>query len=146
MDHDWLFRSIPSLAIAVNRKAGILMNCFGVIDGTVRAICRPKLNQEVVFNGHKRVHSLKFQSVTLPNGIIAEMIGPSEGKQHDAGILYETSLPHETQNHAILKNFCMYGDQAYPLRPWLVCPYNIYICLFTISIHVSFYNRITFTI
>ena len=33
-------------------------------------------NQRVVYNGHKRVHSLKFQSVVLPNGLIGNLAGP----------------------------------------------------------------------
>ena len=32
--------------------------------------------QRIVYNGHKRVHGLKFQSVALPNGLIANMYGP----------------------------------------------------------------------
>ena len=51
----------------------VLASC---IDGTVRPICRPKQHQRVVYNGHKRVHSLKFQCVALPNGIIAHIFGP----------------------------------------------------------------------
>ena len=43
--------------------------CFGFIDGTVRPISRPGQHQRIVYNGHKRVHSLKFQSVALPNGL-----------------------------------------------------------------------------
>ena len=35
-----------------------------------------KKNQRIVYNGHKRVHSLKFQTVALPNGMIANMFGP----------------------------------------------------------------------
>ena len=50
--------------------------CFGFIDGTVRAISRPGKDQRLVYNGHKRVHALKFQSVSLPNGIIASLFGP----------------------------------------------------------------------
>ena len=50
--------------------------CFGFIDGTVRPICRPKQNQRIVYNGHKRVHGLKCQSVVLPSGMIANMYGP----------------------------------------------------------------------
>ena len=53
-----------------------LTNCFGFINGTVRPICRPTQYQKIVFNGHKRVHSLKFQSVTLPNGLIVNLFGP----------------------------------------------------------------------
>ena len=61
---------------AIANKGAALQNCFGFIDGTVRPICRPSQNQRTVFNGHKRVHSLKFQSLTLPNGLIANLFGP----------------------------------------------------------------------
>ena len=61
---------------AVSRKGAALDNCFGFIDGTVRPICRPGENQRIVYNGHKRVHALKFQSVVVPNGMIALMQGP----------------------------------------------------------------------
>ena len=57
-------------------KGAALHNCFGFIDGTVRPISRPMSNQRVVYNGHKRVHALKFQAVTLPNGLIANIYGP----------------------------------------------------------------------
>ena len=33
----------------------------------------------VVYIGHKRVHALKFQSLALPNGIIANTYGPVGG-------------------------------------------------------------------
>ena len=61
---------------AISNKGAALGNCFGFIDGTVRPICRPSQYQRIVFNGHKRVHSLKFQSVSLPNGLIANLYGP----------------------------------------------------------------------
>lgn len=50
-----------------------MQNCFGFFGGTVRAIARPDNNQRVVYNGHKRVHALKFQSLALPNGIIGHL-------------------------------------------------------------------------
>ena len=68
-------------ADAIHTKGTALNNCFGFVDGTVRAISRPIENQEIVYNGHKRIHALKFQSVTLPNGLIANMYGPV-GKSH----------------------------------------------------------------
>lgn len=63
-------------ADAVAGKGAALSNCFGFVDGTVRPICRPGENQKCVYNGHKRVHALKFQSVTLPNGLVAHLYGP----------------------------------------------------------------------
>lgn len=61
---------------AVSQKGAPLDNCFGFVDGTVRPISRPQNNQRVVYNGHKRVHAIKFQSVVTPNGMIAHMFGP----------------------------------------------------------------------
>ena len=67
---------LQEYAAAVHRKGAALENCFGFVDGTVKQICRPGQMQRTVYNGHKRVHALKFQSVTLPNGLIANMFGP----------------------------------------------------------------------
>ena len=64
-------------------------NCYGFVDGTVWPISRRDKNQCIVYNGHKRVHALKFQSVTVPNGLIANLSGPVEGLRHDAGMLDE---------------------------------------------------------
>lgn len=59
-------------ADAVKDKGAVLTNCFGFIDGT----CRPEDHQKLVYNGHKRVHALKFQSLTIPSGLIAHLFGP----------------------------------------------------------------------
>ena len=61
---------------AISASGALLKNCFGFVERTVRPICRPGRNQRVVYNGHKRVHSLKFQSVFLPNGIMGNIYGP----------------------------------------------------------------------
>ena len=68
--------NLQRYAVSIAGKGAPLKNCFGFVDGTVRPVCRPKRNQKTVFNGHKRVHSLKFQSVVLPNGMIANLYGP----------------------------------------------------------------------
>ena len=62
-------------ANAVHEKGAALQNCFGFIDGTVRPIAKPGVNQRILYNGHKSVHSLKFQSVVIPNGMIAHLYG-----------------------------------------------------------------------
>ena len=63
-------------ANAISNKGAALDHCIGFIDGTVRPICRPGEKQRIVYNGHKRVHAIKFQSVTLPSGMIANLYGP----------------------------------------------------------------------
>ena len=47
---------LEQYAEAVAEKGAALDNCWGFIDGTVR----PQNNQRVVYNGHKRVHAIKF--------------------------------------------------------------------------------------
>ena len=63
-------------AAAITSRGSPLYNCFGFIDGTVRPIARRGENQRILYNGHKRVHAIKFQSVVLPNGLIGNMYGP----------------------------------------------------------------------
>ena len=67
---------LESYARAIASKESPLPNCVGLLDGTVRPICRPEQNQRTVCNGHKRVHGMKYQSVVLPNGMRANMYGP----------------------------------------------------------------------
>ena len=45
-----------------------------------------------MYNGHKRVHSIKFQSVVLPTGLIGNLARPFEGKRHDSMMLQEAGL------------------------------------------------------
>ena len=74
---DWLngthilnAEALQMYADAVFSRGLPLQNCFGFVDGTVRPFARPGEHQRQVLNGHKRVHSLKFQSLALPNGLI----------------------------------------------------------------------------
>ena len=93
LDQSWL--SCPNLQIfanAVHDKGAALDNCWGFIDGTVGPICRPQRNQRLVYNGHKRVHAIKFQSVVAPNGLIANLYGPVEGRRHDSALLATSGL------------------------------------------------------
>ena len=49
----WLKQDkLTECAQAVHNNSHALENCWGFIDGTVRPICRPGENQNVVYNGH----------------------------------------------------------------------------------------------
>jgi nuclease HARBI1 len=74
------------------RKKAPLEHCFDFVDDSVRPICRPSRNLKQSKNGHKRVHSLKFQSVSAPDGIIDELTGPWEDRRHDFGMFRESGL------------------------------------------------------
>ena len=68
--------ALETYARLVHDKGAALQNCFGFVDGTVRPIARPDQHQRVMYNGHKRVHAIKFQSLVLLNGMIANLYGP----------------------------------------------------------------------
>ena len=77
LNQNWL--SAPKLqefADVIHMKGAALPNCWWFIDGTVRPICRPGENQRILYNGHKKVHAITFQSVVAANGLIANMYGP----------------------------------------------------------------------
>ena len=65
----------------MHAKGAALDNSRGFVDGTVRPVCRPTNNQRALFNGRKRIHAIKFQSVVAPNGFIANLYGPVEGEK-----------------------------------------------------------------
>ena len=66
---------LQEYADVIHLRGAPLEKCFGFIDGTVRPIARPDQHQRIVYNGHKLVHSLKFQCVALPNRLIGNMFG-----------------------------------------------------------------------
>ena len=124
----WLSQAqLAQFSEAIYRKGAALDNCWGFIDGTVRPVCRPGENQRVLYNGHKRVHAIKFQSVVAPNGLIANLFGPVEGRRHDSGMLAMSGLLPMLENHCVSPTgqpLCVYGDPAYPLRVHLQGPFK----------------------
>ncbi|XP_074634976.1 uncharacterized protein LOC141893464 [Acropora palmata] len=120
--------ALQQYAETISRKGSPLNNCFGFIHGTVRPISRPGNGQRIVYNGHKQVHGLKFQSmIALPNGLIGNIFGPVEGRKHNAGMLADSGLLKDMRNFAFSlagQPVCVYGDPAYPLRIHLQAPYR----------------------
>ena len=82
---------------------------------------------EILYNGHKKVHAIKFQSVVAPNGLVANLYGPVEGKRHDSGMLAMSGLLDALQRYSVSpygNTLCIYGDPAYPLRPCFQAPFR----------------------
>lgn len=128
MNQPWLSpANLEIFCQSIHRKGAALDHCWGFVDGTVRPVCRPNEMQRVLYNGHKKVHSIKFQSVACPNGLIANLYGPVEGRRHDSGMLADSQLLPELQLRAVDtmgRPLCIYGDPAYPLRVQLQAPFQ----------------------
>ena len=119
--------NLQKYATDIHSKSAPLPNCWGFIDGTVRAISRPSRNQRVLYNGHKRVHAITFQSVATPDGMVAFLHGPFEGRRHDSRMLRESGLLQLLEEHSFATNgdiMCIYGDPVYPLCPHLQAPFR----------------------
>lgn len=128
LNQEWLSTdNLIKFCDAVHQTSGAIENCFGFVDGTVRPVCRPGKNQRVLYNGHKKVHAIKFQSLAVPNGLVANLYGPVEGKKHDSAMLAESGLYNKLQDLQVPPNrgpLCIYGDSAYPYRPQLLGPFK----------------------
>ena len=120
-------QNLTKYASAIYVKGAPLTNCWGFIDGTVRPISRPGNNQRVLYNGHKGVHVIQFQSVATPHGLVSMLAGPYEGKHHDSGMLRESGRLPLLEQYSVSpvgEIMCIYGDPAYPLRPQLQVPFK----------------------
>ena len=127
-NQQWLApQQLEIFADKIHSKEAPLDNCWGFVDGTVRPACRPGHNQRIIYNGHKRIHALKFQSVVAPNGLIANLFGPVEGCRHDSAMLAMSQIYPHMQQFSRDQNgqpMCIYGDPAYPHRPQLQGPFK----------------------
>ena len=67
-----------------------------------------------------------MQPVVTPNGLIAHMFGPIEGRRHDAFMLSESGLQSKLQNFNQPNGqpYVLYGDPAYRLSRNILSPFR----------------------
>ena len=67
-----------------------------------------------------------FQSVQAPNGLIAHMFGPIEGRRHDAFMLGVSGLSDKLQRFRKPNGepYVIYGDPAYGLARNILAPFR----------------------
>jgi len=125
-DSSRIVARLEDYAHVVHEKGAPLTRCVGFIDGTARPLSRPTAHQRMFFSGHKRVHCIKFQSVMMPDGIIAHLSGPWNGTRHDAGMFHESGVDRIIGRHLNIEEvqYYIYGDLAYPLSEFLITPFK----------------------
>jgi len=103
---------------------------WGFIDGTHQSICRPRpetCNQELFYSGHKHDHSLQFLAVVTPDGLVASMYGPFEGRAGDWGMFKESGLQEKITGFAKDEEgeqLYVYGDKAFYLEQGVIGAYR----------------------
>jgi hypothetical protein len=112
----WQHLVQPMMAALISKGVSPHMRCWGFLDGTLRPIARPQQGQQAMYSGHKRTHGLKFEMVCLPNGMIAWLSGPYDGRRHDSYMLLCSGLLTRLQQFSdAVGGACVFGDAAYPL-------------------------------
>ena len=124
IQQDWIQHE--EYAKAIHAKGAALKNCWGFLDGMQGRMCHPHIGQQSVFNGHKCIHSLKYQALMCPNGMLAHFYGPIEGRRHDSALYYMSNLDAQLPLIVDSNNqqLCIYGDSAYALRRYLITPFK----------------------
>ena len=100
------------------------MLCFDVLFSMRN---RPTRDQRAYYNGHKRKHAIKFQSVVTPDGIVVDLFGPELGARHDVHLFNESGLLLTLAQHMTSPSgdpYLLYGDPAYGMSTHLNCPYS----------------------
>ena len=92
-NQQWLSpNNLQIFADAIHDKGAPLENYCGFVDKTVRPIYRPIENQRIVYNGHKKVHTIKFQSLVAPSDLMANLFGPVEGRTQPAIVCSKSTI------------------------------------------------------
>ena len=126
-DQMWLHQdNLRMMAEAIQDKGCPLHNCFGFLDGTLIPNARPIYNQRELYNGKNKVHGLKYQSLTVANGLIANLYWPVEGRIHDSTLLRESGILQTVEHFTAADGspLIMYADKAYPIHQHLITPYR----------------------
>lgn len=123
-----LLLSAEKYADAIHSDGAPYPDCVGFIDCTKIRMMRPGGHnsvQRACYSGHKRFHCLSYQTLSRPDGLIFALHKPIEGSRHDLTLLrnsgWETVL--EGSLGTADRQYYIYGDQAYLLRPWMMRPY-----------------------
>ena len=111
INQPWLcLANLKRYANYIPQSGAPLENWWGFVNGTVRSVSRPGEGQRQLYNGHKRVHGIKFQSIVCPDGMIANLYGPTEGRLHDSFILARSGILDQLEHFWTSR-----GDTLYTL-------------------------------
>lgn len=122
---------LEQMAAAVYRKtargANSRRDIWAFMDGTHLRVCRPGEDQEELYSRYKRHHSLKYQAVVTPDGIIVHFGGPFSGRRHDQRMMTESKLRDYLAQHSRRANgemLFIYGDEGYQRLDPVHAPYR----------------------
>lgn len=128
LNSQFIARKADIYSKAVHKKCVVLRRCIGFMDGTVIGISRPSRNDEqnASYNGHKRKHGLKFQTITSPDGLILHAAGPIEGRRHDWALYVRSGIETQLDNVCSVDGiqYYVHADSGYNRRTTIDVPFQ----------------------
>jgi hypothetical protein len=109
---------------------GYLGRIWGFIDGHFCPFSRPAKRQRVFFSGHKRLHSIGFQTIVTPDGLMSSLVGPFVGKTNGWAMYIASRVPRRSRKMMGLgtpwrrRQLWLYGDPAYYLSFGIIAPFG----------------------
>ena len=76
------FEKLSNYAMTIHNMGGGSI-FWGFIDGTLNATCRPVIDQEQCYSGHKQKHGYKFQLIVTSDGLVSSLMGLFIGQRGD---------------------------------------------------------------
>ena len=111
---------------------GTHFGIFAFIDNTLRKTCRPgggprtdrqridNLVQRAFYNGWKKIHALKWQTVDMPNDMTFHMWPAESGRRGDLFTLGESGINSRIRDcQPAGVQYAIYGDSIYPVMSHL---------------------------
>ena len=127
-DEDRLtFEQLSKYARAIFDKGG--SKCiWGWIDGTLNATCRPMMDQQQYYSGHKRKHGYKYQAIVTPDGLVSSLMGPFIGRRGDWRMVQMSQLQERLRavnaGRPPSLALYLYGDPAYTTVYGIMGPFK----------------------
>lgn len=97
--------------------------CYGAIDGKHVAIRAPSNCGSTYFN-YKKTNSIVLMAIVDHDYCFKYINVGSNGSLSDGGIFRNCSIFEALQNNLFPERGCILGDDAFPLKPYLMKPYS----------------------
>ena len=105
-------------------QMGGFPSCIGAIDGFHVRICTPHEDENDYVN-RKGWHSINCQAIIDADLKFVNAVARWPGGTHDSFVLQTSRVyDHLEANHTLLDHGVLVGDSGYPLKPYLMVPYD----------------------
>lgn len=118
---------LAQCAEPVQDHGSLVPNVFAFMDGTHMCICHPTEDQEEYYSSQKHFHSIKYQAIITPDGIMVLVGGPFSSCWHDSCMANDLQIQSFLAKHARSPTgaqMVVYGDEGYGQSDEIKAPFR----------------------